>query len=89
MEAVLEVLEREGIEFPVILLAKQKKLPSYKLAALRERFANARFIDLDWEVDYDNGKSFKNSAPLATVPSRWQLGSMDAAFHLREARLAQ
>mmetsp|Transcript_24329 Transcript_24329/g.72531 ORF Transcript_24329/g.72531 Transcript_24329/m.72531 type:complete len:522 (+) Transcript_24329:97-1662(+) len=62
MERVLAVLEEAGVDFPVIALAKEKKVPSYKLVALKHRFPHARFVDLDFEVDYDNGKSFKNSA---------------------------
>ena len=62
MERVLTVLEAEGIAFPVIALAKEKKVPSYKLDALKARFPSARIVNLDFEVDYDNGKSFKNSA---------------------------
>mgnify|MGYP003686599281 CR=1 FL=1 len=38
------------------------QVPAYKLASLKERFPNARFVNLDFEIDYDNGKSFKNSA---------------------------
>jgi len=62
MERVLGVLQAEGIKFPVIVLAKEQKVPEYKMRSLLEKFPNTEFVNLDFEVDYDNGKSFKNSA---------------------------
>ena len=38
MERVLGVLQEEGIKFPVIALAREQKVPAYKLAALKEKF---------------------------------------------------
>jgi hypothetical protein len=60
MERVLGVLEEAGLKFPVIALAKEQKVPAYKLASLKARFPHATFVNLNFEVDYDNGKSFNN-----------------------------
>ena len=38
MERVLSTLQEEGMRFPVIALAREQKVPAYKLAALKERF---------------------------------------------------
>jgi len=61
MERVLGVLQEEGMKFPVIALAREQKVPAYKLAALKARFPETTFVNLNFEVDYDNGKSFRNS----------------------------
>ena len=61
MERVLGELEAAGLRFPVIVLAKEQKVPAYKLASLKKRFPDAKFVNLNWEVDYDDGKSFQNS----------------------------
>jgi len=60
MERVLGTLQEEGMKFPVIALAREQKVPAYKLAALKEKFPDTKFVNLNFEVDYDNGKSFKN-----------------------------
>ena len=61
MERVLGVLQEEGMKFPVIALAREQKVPAYKLAALKARFPETRFVNLNFEVDYDNGRSFRNT----------------------------
>ena len=38
MERVLSVLQDAGLRFPVVALAKESKVPSYKLESLKERF---------------------------------------------------
>ena len=38
LERVLGTLQEEGMKFPVIALAREQKVPAYKLAALKERF---------------------------------------------------
>ena len=48
------------MRFPVIALAKEQKVPKYKLDALKQRFPDATFVNLNLEIDYDNGKSFNN-----------------------------
>ena len=60
MERVLSVLQEAGIKFPVIALAKEQKVPGYKLESLKARFPDATFVSLNFEIDYDNGKSFNN-----------------------------
>ena len=60
MERVLSVLQQAGLEFPVIALAKEQKVPQYKIDSLKARFPGATFVNLNLEVDYDNGKSFNN-----------------------------
>ncbi|KAL3914866.1 MAG: hypothetical protein SGPRY_007470 [Prymnesium sp.] len=60
MERVLSVLREEGLKFPVVALAKEQKVPRYKLEALKGKFPETSFVNLNFEVDYDNGKSFKN-----------------------------
>ena len=60
MERVLTVLQEAGMRFPVIALAKEQKVPKYKLDALKQRFPDATFVNLNLEIDYDNGKSFNN-----------------------------
>ena len=60
MERVLSVLEETGMKFPVICLAQEQKVPAYKLESLKKRFPNAQFVNLNLEIDYDNGKSFNN-----------------------------
>ena len=60
MERVLTVLTQAGINFPVICLAKEQKVPQYKLDSLKAKFPDASFVNLNFEVDYDNGKSFNN-----------------------------
>ena len=60
MERVLSVLQEAGMKFPIVVLAKEQKVPAYKLAALKERFPDTTFTNLNFEVDYDNGKSFNN-----------------------------
>ena len=60
MERVLSVLRDAGIKFPVIALAKENKVPAYKLESLKKSFPDATFYNLNLEVDYDNGKSFNN-----------------------------
>lgn len=35
MERVLSVLQQAGLQFPVIALAKEQKVPSYKLESLK------------------------------------------------------
>jgi len=52
MERVLGVLQEEGMKFPVIALAREQKVPAYKLAALKARFPETRFVNLNFEVDY-------------------------------------
>ena len=64
MERVLSVLEAEGVKFPVIALAKERKVPAYKLSALKERFPSTKFVNLDFEVDYDSGKAFETGRVL-------------------------
>ena len=54
MERVLGVLQEEGMKFPVIALAREQKVPAYKLAALKARFPETRFVNLNFEVDYEN-----------------------------------
>ena len=61
MERVLGVLQEEGMKFPVIALAREQKVPAYKLAQLKAKFPDTTFVNLNFEVDYDNGKSFRNS----------------------------
>ena len=63
MERVLGVLQEEGMKFPVIALAREQKVPAYKLAALKARFPETRFVNLNFEVD--NSLAF--SLPL-TLP---------------------
>eukprot|EP00966_Prymnesium_polylepis_P291298 6728258-Prymnesium_polylepis.1 len=60
MERVLGVLQDAGLKFPIIALAKEQKVLSYKLTALKEKFPDTTFVNLNFEVDYDNGKSFNN-----------------------------
>ena len=60
MERVLSVLQEAGMKFPIIALAKEQKVPKYKLDSLKAKFPDATFINLNLEVDYDNGKSFNN-----------------------------
>lgn len=60
MERVLSVLQETGMRFPVIALAKEHKVPKYKLDSLKARFPRATFINLNLEIDYDNGKAFNN-----------------------------
>lgn len=60
MERILSVLEEAGMRFPVIALAKEQKVPAYKLESLKKRFPDATFYNLNLEIDYDNGKSFNN-----------------------------
>ncbi|KAL1512156.1 hypothetical protein AB1Y20_005424 [Prymnesium parvum] len=60
MERVLTVLQEAGLKFPIVALAKEQKVPAYKLAALKEKFPDTSFVNLNFEVDYDNGKSFNN-----------------------------
>ena len=48
------------MEFPVIALAKEQKVPKYKLESLKKKFPRATFVNLNLEVDYDNGKAFNN-----------------------------
>ena len=33
-------------------------MPAYKLAALKARFPETRFVNLNFEVDYDHGLPF-------------------------------
>ena len=61
MERVLSVLQEAGLKFPVIALAKEQKVPKYKLDSLKARFPDATFVNLNMEIDYDNGKAFHNS----------------------------
>ena len=61
MERVLGTLQEEGMKFPVVALARESKVPAYKLKALKEKFPETKFVDLNFEIDYDNGKSFRNS----------------------------
>jgi hypothetical protein len=61
MERVLGVLQEAGMRFPVIALAKEQKVPGYKLESLKAKFPDATFVNLNLEIDYDNGKTFKNS----------------------------
>lgn len=61
MERVLGTLQEEGMKFPVVALAREKKVPAYKLKELKEKFPETKFVDLNFEIDYDNGKSFRNS----------------------------
>lgn len=60
MERVLTVLQDSGFKFPVIALAKEQKVPKYKLDSLKKKFPGTTFVNLNFEVDYDNGKSFNN-----------------------------
>jgi hypothetical protein len=60
MERVLSVLQEAGLKFPVICLAREQKVPAYKLESLKKRFPDATFVNLNLEIDYDNGKSFNN-----------------------------
>ena len=60
MERVLTVLQEAGMKFPIIALAKEQKVPKYKLDSLKSKFPDATFVNLNLEVDYDNGKSFNN-----------------------------
>ena len=60
MERVLGVLQEAGMKFPIIALAKEQKVPKYKLDSLKAKFPDATFVNLNLEVDYDNGKSFNN-----------------------------
>ena len=60
LERVLTVLQDAGLEFPVIALAKEQKVPKYKLDSLKAAFPRATFYNLNFEVDYDSGKSFNN-----------------------------
>ena len=60
MERVLTVLQEAGMRFPIIALAKEQKVPKYKLDSLKSKFPDATFVNLNLEVDYDNGKSFNN-----------------------------
>ena len=60
LERVLTVLQGAGLKFPVIALAKEQKVPKYKLDSLKAAFPDATFYNLNFEVDYDNGKSFNN-----------------------------
>jgi hypothetical protein len=60
MERVLGVLQDAGFSFPVVALAKEQKVPAYKLTSLKERFPDTTFVNLNFEIDYDNGKSFNN-----------------------------
>lgn len=60
MERVLTVLQEAGLRFPVIALAKEQKVPAYKVASLKKQFPNATFINLNFEIDYDGGKSGKS-----------------------------
>ena len=48
------VLQEEGMKFPVIALAREQKVPAYKLTALKARFPETRFVNLNFEVDYEN-----------------------------------
>ena len=57
---MLTVLQDAGLEFPVIALAKEQKVPKYKLDSLKAAFPRATFYNLNFEVDYDSGKSFNN-----------------------------
>ena len=56
MERVLNTLQEEGMRFPVIALAREQKVPAYKLAALKERFpgitqhTTAHVPSLSWPV---------------------------------------
>ena len=61
LERVLGTLQEAGLKFPVIALAKEQKVPAYKLQALKEKFPDSKFFNLNFEVDYDNGRSFKNA----------------------------
>lgn len=61
MERVLGVLQEAGMQFPIIALAKEQKVPGYKLESLKRKFPDATFVNLNLEIDYDNGVSFKNS----------------------------
>ena len=81
-----EALDEEaaGLRFPVIVLAKEQKVPAYKLASLKKRFPDAKFVNLNWEVDYDDGKSFQNSKivwsatkSFTKVPDGWESGKID------------
>ena len=56
LERVLTVLQGAGLEFPVIALAKEQKVPKYKLDSLKAAFPHATFYNLNFEVDYDSGK---------------------------------
>ena len=67
MERVLSVLQHAGMEFPVVVLAKEQKVPAYKLESLKSRFPDATFYNLNFEVDYDNGKSFDNMHIIASA----------------------
>ena len=60
MERVLGVLQEAGMRFPVIALAKEQKVPAYKMESLKAKFPEAQFVNLNFEIDYDNGKSFNN-----------------------------
>ena len=52
MERVLGVLQEEGMKFPVIALAREQKVPAYKLAALKARFPETTFVNLNFEVNH-------------------------------------
>jgi len=67
MERVLTVLQEAGMEFPVIALAKEQKVPKYKLDSLKSKFPRATFVNLNLEVDYDNGKAFNNAQIVASA----------------------
>lgn len=60
MERVLSVLQQAGLQFPVIAMAKEQKVPAYKLESLKAAFPDATFYNLNFEIDYDNGKTFNN-----------------------------
>jgi hypothetical protein len=51
MERVLTVLQEAGMEFPVIALAKEQKVPKYKLDSLKSKFPRATFVNLNLEVE--------------------------------------
>ena len=46
LERVLSVLQGAGMKFPVIALAKEQKVPAYKLEALKRSFPEATFYNL-------------------------------------------
>jgi hypothetical protein len=60
MERVLSVLQDAGMRFPVIVLAKEQKVPAYKMESLKQRFPDATFYNLNLEIDYDQGSTFNN-----------------------------
>ena len=75
MERVLGVLQEEGMKFPVIALAREQKVPAYKLAALKARFPETTFVNLNFEVNHSTYLLWLVCLQYVTMPlpqlTRW------------------